>query len=90
MEYCADASYIEHARLHLDNSEVNAAKFLLTRLIKDNKTEGSFLDGTCDSQFLESSTEHEYLERSSSQASALVMVAELSDQKADEHFARAS
>lgn len=40
--YYTDASFLEHARLHLSNNELNAAKFLLTRLIKENRMEGNY------------------------------------------------
>lgn len=71
-------AYLELARLHLANNELNAARFLLLRLINtDNKNDTLSRD--------------EFVQISGNQTQALLIAAEISDQsqKADNNFAQA-
>lgn len=74
----ASTSYLEHAKLHFANNELNAMKFLLTQMIRKYDEDD------------ESSSSREAFERASNQVSALLMAAELSDQeqKTETYFSK--
>lgn len=68
-------AYLELARLHLANNELNAAKFLLLRLINTDEKNDSL-------------SRRDFVQMSGNQTQALLIAAEISDQsqKADNNF----
>lgn len=68
-------AYLELARLHLANNELNAARFLLLRLINSNDKSDSL-------------SRNEFVHISGNQTEALLTAAEICDQsqKADNNF----